>query len=297
MAPPRSCDPEMLEVWFGIMCVLAAMGETAMAFMIAVGLSCYFRLGEALGIQIQDVLRPHRSGAGPMSIIIFPQERTAVSKTGETDNSCLLNCNWMTWLPCAILLHIGQLGRTRGNLFDFSYPQFYSAFMIACRRLDIRSVVPYQWRHSGASIDRLKKSRTLDEVRKRGFWKSHKSHMRYEKAGRRHVGFRKYSLDQRSTATLRGSDARNRKRHDGQSRGVSRKGAIPFALSYSLQPRSGVGRRASNAGEYIAFFLFAIAGSVEQPHRVAIAPRYGMRISVNRMTYTANLLMQTSVGH
>ena len=195
VAPPRSRDPEMLEVWCGIMYVLTAMEESAMALMIAVGLSCYFRPGEALGIQIQDVLRPHRSCAGLMSIIILPRERTAVSKTGETDNNCLLDCNWMTWLPCAILLHIERLGLAHGNLFDFSYPQFYCAFMTACQRLGVRSVVPYQWRHSGASIDRSRKTRTLDEVRKRGFWKSHK--MRYEKAGRLHVSFRKYSLDQR----------------------------------------------------------------------------------------------------
>ena len=43
---------------------------------------------------------------------------------------------------------------------------------------------PYQTRHSGPSIDRAKKLRTLHEVQKRGNWRSTTSVLRYEKAGR-----------------------------------------------------------------------------------------------------------------
>ena len=45
-------------------------------------------------------------------------------------------------------------------------------------------LVPYQLRHSGASHDRLAQARTLDECRKRGRWRSHRSLVRYEKAAR-----------------------------------------------------------------------------------------------------------------
>ena len=44
--------------------------------------------------------------------------------------------------------------------------------------------VPYQLRHSGASSDRSSGLRSLDEIRKRGRWRSIASVDRYEKGGR-----------------------------------------------------------------------------------------------------------------
>jgi integrase len=156
IVPPRSRDPEAFEVWATIMYVLAGMNEYGMALMVAIGLNCYFRPGEALEIKVEDIIQPTRREAGPMSIIIFPKERQRASKTGYMDNSCLLDCTWMTWLPFAISAYLAETGKTHGYLFEFNYPQFSSAFMTACRRLNIKDVVPYQWRHSGASIDRQK---------------------------------------------------------------------------------------------------------------------------------------------
>eukprot|EP00959_Pyramimonas_sp_CCMP1952_P431246 9032033-Pyramimonas_sp.AAC.1 len=45
-------------------------------------------------------------------------------------------------------------------------------------------MVPYQGRHSGISIDRAHRTRSLDERMKRGLRKATKSIARYEKAGR-----------------------------------------------------------------------------------------------------------------
>ena len=67
--------------------------------------------------------------------------------------------------------------------WSFAYPGFLASFKRACNLVGIRAV-PYQARHSGASIDRLKEVRTLGEVQKRGRWMSHKSVARYEKGGR-----------------------------------------------------------------------------------------------------------------
>ena len=78
------------------MYVLAGMNEYGMALMVAIGLNCYFRSGKALRIKVEDIIQPTRREAGPMSIIIFPKERQRASKTGDIDNSCLLDCTRMT---------------------------------------------------------------------------------------------------------------------------------------------------------------------------------------------------------
>ena len=68
-------------------------------------------------------------------------------------------------------------------MWDFEYGEYLSTFKAAANRLQI-NLSPYQTRHSGPSIDRAKKLRTLHEVQKRGNWRSNKSVLRYEKAGR-----------------------------------------------------------------------------------------------------------------
>ena len=56
------------------------------------------------------------------------------------------------------------------------------AQLVACN-LQLH-LVPYQGRHSGASIDRSERSRSSEEVTKRGRWKQFKNVARYEKAAR-----------------------------------------------------------------------------------------------------------------
>ena len=54
----------------------------------------------------------------------------------------------------------------------------------AIQAVGVMDLVPYQMRHSGPSIDRVKGRRSLDECRKRGRWQSWRSLVRYEKAAR-----------------------------------------------------------------------------------------------------------------
>jgi hypothetical protein len=68
-------------------------------------------------------------------------------------------------------------------VFDYDYPTFARMFQTAVATIGVGPLVPYQGRHSGASIDRCSGRRTVEEVRKRGRWKSHRSVVRYEKSG------------------------------------------------------------------------------------------------------------------
>ena len=75
-------------------------------------------------------------------------------------------------------------GAANERLFPFNDRQFVTAFEAACTELNVKKVVPYQLRHSGASADRGDNSRTIIEVQRRGQWRSVSSVQRYEKAAR-----------------------------------------------------------------------------------------------------------------
>ena len=55
--------------------------------------------------------------------------------------------------------------------------------------LGLSSITMYQTRHSGASIDRVRGFRTLQEVQIRGQWKAFSSVTRYDKSSRLAAGY------------------------------------------------------------------------------------------------------------
>ena len=58
-------------------------------------------------------------------------------------------------------------------------------FSLRLQDLQVKAkVVPYQMRHSGASIDMARRWRRLADVQKRGQWKTTRSVARYEKHAR-----------------------------------------------------------------------------------------------------------------
>jgi hypothetical protein len=74
-------------------------------------------------------------------------------------------------------------GQPNERVWNFDYPTLTHMIRKAALALGL-SFVPYQLRHSGASWDRLKGRRTLQEIQKRGMWRTHKSVTRYEQAAR-----------------------------------------------------------------------------------------------------------------
>ena len=132
------------------------------------------------------------------AILIAPEDAGQTTKTGETDDSVLLDCSWMPWLH----LIATDLSKSRSSaadpLFSFDYPTFCAEFNDALAELDMTrlGVVPYAWRHSGPSIDRAQNHRSLAEVQKRGRWKQLRSVARYEKAGRLGMSVRDLTSEQ-----------------------------------------------------------------------------------------------------
>ena len=76
-----------------------------------------------------------------------------------------------------------------------------SVFHQCCQDLKL-TLVPYQARHSGPSIDRARGARSQEEVRKRGGWLSRQSMARYEKSGRLAATWRKLDLQTQLCCTM-----------------------------------------------------------------------------------------------
>ena len=100
---------------------------------------------------------------------------------GSFDDTISLDSPELRWLEPVLI----ELKKGNGDdpLFNTDYPEYVKAFKRAVSDLGAPAdkVVPYCTRHSGASIDRARKTRTQEEVTRRGRWGSLKSTARYEK--------------------------------------------------------------------------------------------------------------------
>ena len=112
-------------------------------------------------------------------------------------------------------------------LFAMTYPQYVKKFRRAVSALGAPSdkVLPYCSRHSGASIDRARKTRTQEEVARRGRWSNLKSTQRYEKAAS--LGCKLVAVDARPSDLVRGLQESSR----GYYRPWERHGCSPCALN------------------------------------------------------------------
>lgn len=204
LTPSRSRRPWPLFVWAALAVTLVLRGFRDMAIFMLLGLGTYARPSELLGLRQKDLIPPVRGVSRFGSLLIAPAEIEATTKTGESDDSVLLDCAWMPWLD-----RLGsELGSSQTSptspVFSFDYPAFCQQFQKALLEMEMGhlGVVPYAWRHSGPSIDRAQGRRTLQEVQKRGRWRQPKSVNRYEKAGRLGMSVRELTSEQMAFCEL-----------------------------------------------------------------------------------------------
>jgi len=104
------------------------------------------------------------------------------SKTKEYDDSVVWDLPYLAFMSAVFSVLRGN-GTTR-RVWSFDYAQLVACWRKVTTSLQHPNFVPYELRHAGPSWERLLNLRTLAEVQKRGRWKTLKSVMRYEKAGR-----------------------------------------------------------------------------------------------------------------
>lgn len=193
LTPGFSRRPLPLSFWCAFAEKVILHGNLQMGVYTLVSLSAYLRPSEACGLCRRDLVPPAVGGSHCWSILVCPQERATVTKTGERDVSIALDSVWMAqWI--APVMETLKRGPPSEVMWNFGYNDYLEVFRKVRELFGEPSLVPYQLRHSGASIDRSRCWRTLGEVQKRGRWSSAKSVARYGKHGLLNDSLQRHSV-------------------------------------------------------------------------------------------------------
>jgi hypothetical protein len=152
--------------------------------------SGYLRPKEAFSLRRCDLLPPC-AGVAQWCLVLAPSERGETTKTGSSDDTVILDSKRLQWMTPLL-----EALRGKGDnepLWNFDHAAVARQLLLIRETFGIPDLVAYQARHSGASIDRAVRERPLLEIQKRGRWLSHKSVIRYEKAGRLGKTWQSYS--------------------------------------------------------------------------------------------------------
>ena len=153
-------------------------GEWLMAIYTLFLLVGYMRPSEGLSVRRLDLQAPVNKATGVWHVLPFPEERSARSKTYAANDSVELHSFWMPWF--SEVVKTMSEGASQELLFPFSYGNYLAVWRRVFRRLPLEAV-PYQARHSGASIDAAMGYRSRPERKSQGRWKTDASVQRYEK--------------------------------------------------------------------------------------------------------------------
>ena len=182
LTPGRSRRAWPWAFWFGMAAMMVRQEELMAAVLLLVAVSTYARPSELFALRRADLHPPSAGISKHWSVRLRAEELLQPTKVGAFDDSVSLDSPELTWLG-PVLLELKK-GDEDELLFEMNYPQYVKKFRRAVAALGAPSdkVLPYCSRHSGASIDRARKTRTQEEVARRGRWASLKSTQRYEKA-------------------------------------------------------------------------------------------------------------------
>ena len=180
--PSRSRSPLPWAFWTAVACHLAQRNYVLMGVLTLLLVDAYLRPCDAFPLTAGQLLPPAAGISSSWGLLLQPSEAGEVSKTGESDDTVLMDSPHLQWLrPVWETLH----DQPPSNLlFPFGYAAFVVEFKKTVRALGVKEAVPYQARHSGPSIDLALRRRDLKSAKKRGRWRTDRSLRRYEKAGR-----------------------------------------------------------------------------------------------------------------
>ena len=127
---------------------------------------------------------------GAKSAMLVGRDRSfrnwSVYQDRVRDGSVLMDQRWLQWVN-KVLPRLKE-GNPEERICSFDYPAAAKMLKTATDSLEVSGKTMYQTRHSGASIDRVRGLRTLQQVQKRGQWGGRgggfSSVARYDKSSR-----------------------------------------------------------------------------------------------------------------
>ena len=152
------------------------------ALAVWVSFRAYLRPGENANLKVKNLVPPSLP-TGPYSswcLDLHPQADGRPGKTGNFNETVLLDCDqWMH----PFLAQLQHRRQPDEFLWPFTGNDLIVVFKKACTALQLDPLRPclYSLRHGGASEDLLRRTRTPEEVQRRGRWRSATSLKRYAK--------------------------------------------------------------------------------------------------------------------
>ena len=172
--------------------VMALIGDMIGRSKLVEALNCLLqfltcrRPGEIDALLVNQLIPPSQAAAGRLKevwgVLLHPQQANLPGKTGEFDESILLNDpEWNFMNPHWLALISGRPASDR--LFPLEGLVISQCFQKSVENLNLQSenLVRYGLRHAGASNDLLSGKRTREEVKARAGWKTDSSMSRYTK--------------------------------------------------------------------------------------------------------------------
>ena len=167
-----------------------------MAIWVLLAHYCYLRPSECQAIRHDDLVEPHAAVSTCWTLVVAPSTVGKPTKTGTVDETVRLDMDDMKWLG-PVLAKLKEHTKKGECVWDFTYPMLTAELREISALLKI-DIVPCQFRHSGPSWDATQQRRTLEQIQKRGRWKTFSSVCRYEKGGRFLQAFQELGGDVRS---------------------------------------------------------------------------------------------------
>ena len=173
--PPKSRLPLPWEVVCLMIKYAMAHNYLQEALIMAMCFALYLRPGEVSRLRCRDLVPPVRNAkktARTWSVVLHPVELEVVSKTAEFDETVTFDDLETQYIPEAVSKHMKS--RTRGKnqmLFTSNSIQLKAVMEEAAKAEHLGPPHPFR-------------KRRLDEIQRRGRWKSFASVRRYEKGGR-----------------------------------------------------------------------------------------------------------------
>lgn len=163
------------------------------------------RPGECLKLTTEQLVAPNRINP-KWSVILSPSSsiegKGQPSKTGEMDEGITLDHPYLEWMK-VVFQHIKQKRPVGSPMIPHTMRQLSVMFAKAvdgCGFQDHGIQCSYQVRHGSASTDMLQRQRSMEELMKRGRWRTLTSLRRYEQGGRLSQVFGKLSKCRQETA-------------------------------------------------------------------------------------------------
>ena len=148
--------------------------------------SAYLRPGELRTVFPEDFLAPPPGRAGPWTLEVRPFARGQPTKVGDFDNALALDDSPFARQLLPLLRAVATEAPKGKPLFPETKGWLSGALARASALVGNNSVPihAYMLRHGGASHDRAMNVRTMEEVAKRGRWRTLTSLRRYEKGNK-----------------------------------------------------------------------------------------------------------------